>query len=36
MAEPGSLAEPRSGRGRSLMYHVILCLASIAMLYPLL
>jgi multiple sugar transport system permease protein len=36
MAEPGSLAEPRPGRGRSLMYHVILCLASIAMLYPLL
>jgi multiple sugar transport system permease protein len=36
MAEPGSLAEPRPGRGRSLMYHTILCLASIAMLYPLL
>ena len=36
MAEPGSLAEPRPSRGRSLTYHTILCLASIAMLYPLL
>jgi multiple sugar transport system permease protein len=27
---------PRTERGRALLYHVVLCLASIAMLYPLL
>jgi multiple sugar transport system permease protein len=36
MAEPVSFAEPRPSRSRSLLYHTILCLASIAMLYPLL
>jgi multiple sugar transport system permease protein len=36
MAELESLAQPRPSRSRSLFYHAILCLASIAMLYPLL
>ena len=31
-----SSAPPRNARGRALIYHVVLCLASIAMLYPLL
>jgi multiple sugar transport system permease protein len=30
------IPRPRNGRGRALIYHVVLCLASIAMLYPLL
>src|SRR5450631_477158 len=36
MAELQSFAESRAGRAHTLIYHAILCLASIAMLYPLL
>src|SRR5450432_2224971 len=36
MAELEALSQPRASRGRSLAYHAVLCLASIAMLYPLL
>jgi multiple sugar transport system permease protein len=36
MAETESYPQPGAGRGRSLIYHAILCVASIAMLYPLL
>src|ERR1700733_15037188 len=36
MPDLESFAQPHPSRGRSLMFHAILCLASIAMLYPLL
>src|SRR5882724_5501367 len=36
LATPDQIPHPRDGRGRALLYHVVLCLASIAMLYPLL
>src|SRR6516225_536567 len=36
LATSDEIPHPRDGRGRALIYHVVLCLASIAMLYPLL
>ena len=36
LATSDEIPHPRNGRGRALIYHVVLCLASIAMLYPLL
>ena len=36
LATSDELPPPRNGRRRALIYHVVLCLASIAMLYPLL
>src|SRR5690348_1572353 len=36
LATSDEIAYPRNGRGRGLIYHVVLCLAAIAMLYPLL
>ena len=36
LATSDEVSSPRSGGRRALIYHVVLCLASIAMLYPLL
>ncbi len=36
LATSDEVSPPRNGRRRALIYHVVLCLASIAMLYPLL